>query len=188
MSPVGAGRGGPPRSRTRRDRGGCRFAGEAARLTPSSVEAEVAARRHLDAAEYEVRDGSTAAELAQAFEPLVDSLTPRSSARSCAASTGGFLTDVSGPGIVLCRQAIAEADEDDSLGAEAHGITAEVLMHDGDVPEAVREARAAVEAARRADDAALEIEGLGRDSATTRRTQRRSPPACSSRRSSSSAL
>ena len=29
-----------------------RFAGEAARLTPSSVEAEVAARRHLDAAEY----------------------------------------------------------------------------------------------------------------------------------------
>ena len=72
------------------------------------------------------------------------------------------LTDVSGPGIVLCRQAIAEAGEDDSLRAEAHGITAEVLMHDGDVPEAVREARAAVEAARRADDAALEIEGLGR--------------------------
>jgi DNA-binding CsgD family transcriptional regulator len=60
----------------------------------------------------------------------------------------------------LCRRAVAEADDDD-VRAEANRITAESLMHAGDVPGALEHARAAVAIAESLDDAALLVESLG---------------------------
>ncbi|HEY7421636.1 MAG TPA: AAA family ATPase [Gaiellaceae bacterium] len=135
-----------------------RFAHEAVRLTPSGRD-EVLARRRLDAAGYEIRNGNTAAGLAH-VEPLVDSL-PRGSLHATALLRLLRLREMdSATEIELCRQAVEEAD-DDGVRAEANRIMAESLMHAGDVPGALEHARAAVAIAGSLDDDALQVESLG---------------------------
>jgi DNA-binding CsgD family transcriptional regulator len=135
-----------------------RFANEAVRLTPAGRDEELAVRR-LDAAGYEIRNGNTAAGLAH-VEPLVDSL-PKGSLHAAALLRLLRLKEMgAGMELELCRQAVAEA-EDDTLRAEGHRISAELLMHSGDVPGALEHARAAVAIVENTDDPALLVESLG---------------------------
>jgi tetratricopeptide (TPR) repeat protein len=138
-----------------------RFATEAVRLTPPDADVELAARRRLDAADYAFHNGNVAAGLGY-VEPLLETLPP-GPLHAAALLREARLIDASGTAaiVAVCRQAIAEAD-DDGLRAQAHGIAAEWVMHGGDVPGAIEEAAAAVEMARRANDDALLVEGLGR--------------------------
>jgi DNA-binding CsgD family transcriptional regulator len=135
-----------------------RFAHEAVRLTPAGRDEDLA-RRRLDAAGYEIRNGNTAAGLAQ-VEPLVDSL-PRGSLHATALLRLLRLKEMDAEHeLDLCRRAVDEAVDDD-VRAEAHRITAECLMHAGDVPDALEHARAAVAIAESLDDAPLLVESLG---------------------------